>query len=99
MGVQVTKEEMELIRQGKLDPNKIAEERAKEPAVPEHSVNLNELDEVKQELRETNILYKNAIQKNKDLYEEIAESRKNKETLRNKIAELRIKKKKILGTE
>ena len=98
MAFTLTKEEMELVKSGKLDPNGIEEYRKANPVV-EHSVNLNELEEVKQELRETNLQYKNAIQRNKDLYEEIAESRKKKEELRNKIAELRVKKKGIMGIE
>ncbi|HII72156.1 TPA: hypothetical protein HA265_05360 [Candidatus Woesearchaeota archaeon] len=98
MGIQVTEEEMRMIREGKLDPSKIEEHRKANP-IKEHSVDLNELEKIKQEIRETNVLYKNAIQKNKDLYDELAENRKRKEEFRNKIAELRKKKKEIMGVE
>ncbi len=94
MGVQLTAEEMELVKEGKLDPSKIEEHRQIHPVKP---VDLNEVDKVKQEIKETNILYKDSIQKNKDLYEELVANRKRKEEFRNKITELRIKKKKLLG--
>ena len=94
MGITLTKEEMELVKAGKLDPNKIFEHRQINPlAEPEP----DKLEKVKQDIRETNVLYKEAIQKNKDLYEELQENRKRKEGFRNKIAELRIEKKKLLG--
>ena len=94
MGVQLTAEEMQLVKEGKLDPNKIVEYRDENPIkVPDAS----EIDKVKQDIRDTNLLYREAIQKNKDLYDELAESRKKKEEYRNKIAELRIKKKELLG--
>ncbi|MBW3015872.1 hypothetical protein KY330_05610 [Candidatus Woesearchaeota archaeon] len=96
MGIQLTPEEMELVKQGKLDVNNILEHRKIHPI---RSIDHNELDVVKQEIRDTNVLYKEAIQKNKDLYEELQENRKKKEELRNNIAELRIKKKKLLGLE
>ena len=94
MGVQLTEEEMQLVKEGKLDPNNILEHRKLHPV---RTINVNEVDAVKEEIRETNILYKHAIQKNKDLYEELVENRKKKEEYRNKIAELREKKKKLLG--
>ena len=94
MGIQLTAEEMELVKEGKLDLSKIEEHRKIHPV---KSVDLNEVDEVKNEIRETNILYRDSIQKNKDLYEELVANRKKKEEFRNKIAELRIKKKKLLG--
>ncbi len=98
IGIKLTKEEMELVRSGKIDPNKIEEYRKTHP-VDDHCVDLNELDKVKQQIRETNLLYKQAIQRNKDLYEELAKSRKEKEKYRNLLAELRLRKKKILGIE
>jgi len=60
-------------------------------------LNLNEVEAVKQELRDANVEYKESIQRNKDLYAELEQSRKKKEECRNKITELRIKKKKLLG--
>ena len=98
MAITLTNEEMELVKQGKLNPVEIEEYRKEHPVV-EHSVDLNEVEQVKQEIREANVLYKDSIQKNKDLYEELAANRKKKEEYRNKIAELRIKKKKLLGIE
>ena len=94
MAIKLTPQEMQLVKEGKLSPSNIEEHRKINPI---QSVNLNEVDAVKQELRDANQEYKEAIQRNKDLYEEIEQSRKKKEECRNKIAELRIKKKKLLG--
>lgn len=92
--IQLTEQEKQLFKDGKLDPSNIEEYRKSHPI---KSVNLNEVEKVKEELREVNELYKESIQKNKDLYQELVNNRKRKEEFRNKIAELRIKKKKILG--
>ncbi|MBU0615807.1 MAG: hypothetical protein KJ601_06975 [Nanoarchaeota archaeon] len=94
MVIQLTEEEKKLVQEGKLNPAEIEEYRKIHPV---RSVDLNEVEKVKQEIREANILYQQAIQKNKDLYKELEESRLKKEECRNKIAELRIKKKKLLG--
>lgn len=94
MGIVLTKEEMELVKAGKLDPMKIEEHRQDNPVV---EVDLGELEKIKQELRETNVLYKQSIQRNKDLYDELKENRKKKEDLRNKIAELRKRKKELMA--
>jgi hypothetical protein len=98
MGIVLTEEEKRLVQEGKLNPSDILKHREENP-VQEHCVDLNELEKVKQEIRDTNILYKDSIQKNKDLYEELQQNRKRKEELRNKIAELRIQKKRLLGQE
>jgi|TARA_B100002003_G_C14070847_1_gene515217 hypothetical protein len=94
MAIQLTEEEKILFNEGKLDPNNIEEYRKEHPI---KVVDLNEVDQVKEDIRQANIEYKEAIQKNKDLYKEIEVSRKKKEECRNKISELRIKKKKLLG--
>tara|TARA_B100002003_G_scaffold134590_1_gene124492 strand:+ start:1790 stop:2083 length:294 start_codon:yes stop_codon:yes gene_type:complete len=94
MGIQLTEEEKQLFKEGKLDPNNIEEYRKEHPI---KSVDLNEVDKIKQDIRDANVAYKESIQKNKDLYKELEESRKKKEECRNKIAELRLKKKRILG--
>ncbi len=94
MGIILTEEEKKLMQEGKLDPSKIMEHRNIHPV---RSIDQNEVEQVKQEIRETNIEYRAAIDKNKELYDELVENRKRKEDLRNKIAELRIKKKKLLG--
>lgn len=98
IGIILTEQEKQLVKEGKLNPADILKHREENP-VEEHCVNHNELDKVKQEIRDANILYKDAIQKNKDLYAELEESRKRKEECRNKIAELRLKKKQLLGKE
>lgn len=92
--IQLTEQEKQLFKEGKLDPSSVEEYRKEHPV---KSVNLNEAEKVKEELRQVNELYRESIQKNKDLYQELVENRKRKEEFRNKIAELRIKKKKILG--
>ena len=96
MGIILTEEEKKLMAEGKLDINNIEEHRKLHPV---KSVDLNEVDKVKEEIREANIMYKDAIQKNKELYDELVANRKKKEEYRNKIAELRLKKKKLLGIE
>ncbi|MFC1740962.1 hypothetical protein ACFL3V_00300 [Nanoarchaeota archaeon] len=96
MGITLTKEEKKLVQEGKLNPAEILEHRKINPV---RTIDVNELDQVKQEIRDTNVLYRQSIDKNKELYDELVENRKRKEELRNKIAELRIKKKKILGLE
>ena len=96
MGVQLTKEEMTLVKDGKLDPNNIIEHRKLHPI---RSINLNEVDVVKQQIKEANLGYRAAIDRNKDLYNELEENRKRKEECRNKLAELRLKKKQLLGLE
>ena len=94
MGIILSEEEKELVKEGKLDPSKISEYRAEHPIKePEPS----EIEKVKEEIRQTNILYKESIQKNKDIYKELDENRKKKEEFRNKIAELRKRKKELLG--
>jgi hypothetical protein len=94
MAIILTEEEKRLVADGTLDPMKIEERRKIHPV---HSVDVNEVDAIKQEIRETNVFYRDSIQKNKDLYDELKENRKKKEELRNKLAELRLKKKQILG--
>ncbi len=94
MAIQLTIEEMALVKEGKLNPADILKHREIHPV---RSIDGNELEQVKQEIRDTNVLYKESIQRNKDLYEELQDNRKKKEEFRNKIAELRIKKKKIMG--
>lgn len=96
IGIVLTEEEKKLVAEGTLNPADILEHRKLHPV---RSIDQNEVEAVKQEIRETNILYKDAIQKNKDLYDELQENRKRKEELRNKIAELRQKKKELLGLE
>lgn len=94
MGIVLTDDEKRLLMEKKITLQEIEQRRNIMPVKP---VNLNELDQVKQEIRETNLKYKDSIQRNKDLYQELVDNRKAKEELRNKIAELRLKKKKILG--
>jgi hypothetical protein len=94
MAIQLTEQEKQLFKEGKLNPSNIEEYRKSNPIKP---VDLSEVEKVKQELREVNTLYQESIERNKKLYEELVANRKRKEELRNKIAELRIKKKKILG--
>ena len=94
MGVQLTAEEMQLVKEGKLDPNNILEHRKLHPV---RTIDVNELDAVKQKIREVNLFYRQSIDRNKELYDELAENRKKKEEYRNKLAELREKKKKLLG--
>lgn len=99
MGIVLTDEEKKLVAEGNLDPSRIEEHRDENPvaAPAEASVDMNELEKVKQDIRETNVLYRQAIDKNKELYDELSENRKKKEEFRNKIAELRKKKKELLG--
>jgi len=94
MAITLTKEEMELVRAGTLDPNNIMEHREHFPI---RSIDVNEVEQIKQEIRQANIEYKEAIDKNKELYDMLTENRKRKEDCRNKIAELRTKKKQLLG--
>lgn len=96
MAIQLTSEEQKLFKEGKLKIEDIIEYRKIHPV---RSIDLNELDKVKQEIRETNLKYKESIQKNKDLYEELVQNRKVKEGYRNKIAQLRKKKKELMGLE
>jgi septal ring factor EnvC (AmiA/AmiB activator) len=94
--IKLTDEEKQLVKEGKLNPADIMKHREDNPVV-EKKVDKSELDEIKQQITETNMLYKDAIQKNKDLYKELEESRKRKEECRNKLAELRQKKKELMG--
>ena len=94
MPIKLTDEEMQLVKEGKLDPNNIIEHRKIHPV---RSIDHSELDQVKQEIKDTNVLYRESIDRNKELYDLLVENRKKKEELRNKIAELRIKKKKLMG--
>ena len=96
MGIVLTEEEKRLAKEGKLDVMNILKHRAENP---QPIVDHNEVEQVKSEIREANVLYKEAIQRNKDLYEELQENRKLKEQYRNQIAELRLKKKKLLGID
>jgi len=96
MGIVLTEEEKKLLQEGKLNPADIMEHRKIHPV---RSIDVNELDKVKQEIRDTNVLYRQAIDKNKELYDELVENRKRKENFRNQITELRLKKKQLLGLE
>lgn len=96
MAIKLTPEEMQLVKDGKLDPANIMEHRKKFPV---RVVNHNDVDRVKQEIREVNVKYREAIDRNKELYDLLVENRKEKEQWRNKLAELRKKKKEILGLE
>ncbi|MFH1409203.1 MAG: hypothetical protein ABIH34_04815 [Nanoarchaeota archaeon] len=96
MAIHITEEEMKLVREGKLDPATIMQNRKENPV---KEVPQGELEKVKQEIREANIFYQQSIQKNKDLYDELAANRKKKEEWRNKIAELRKRKKELLGIQ
>lgn len=97
MAITLTEEEKQLVKEGKLNPADILEHRKLHP-VQDVSVDLGELESIKNQIREANILYKSAIQKNKELYDTLVENRKAKEELRNKITVLRNKKKELLGS-
>jgi uncharacterized coiled-coil DUF342 family protein len=94
MGIVLTESEKQLVKEGKLDPSKIEEHRKLHPV---RVIDQNAVDAIKKEISEANSLYREAISKNKELYDALVENRKRKEELRNKIADLRIQKKKILG--
>lgn len=94
MPIVLTEGEKQLIAEGKLDPAKIEEHRRLNPV---KSVDLNEVDRIKQEIRDTNALYQQSIQKNKELYDLLKENRKAKADHRNKLMELRKRKKDALG--
>ncbi|MEA3429907.1 MAG: hypothetical protein U9R08_01405 [Nanoarchaeota archaeon] len=94
MGIQLTPEEMELVKQGTLDPANIMEHRKIHPV---RSININEVDVIKQEIRDVNVKYRESIDRNKELYDLLIENRGEKEKWRNKLAELRKKKKELLG--
>lgn len=96
MGITLTEEEKQLVKEGKLDPSKIEEHRRLHPV---RSIDQNAVEQIKQEIRDANVLYKQAIDKNKQLYNELQENRKQKELCRNRIMELRKKKKELLGLE
>jgi len=85
---------MELVKQGKLDPSKIDEHRKLNPV---KSVNLNEVEKIKQDIRDALKAYQDSIARNKELYQELQNNRKNKEVCRKKLEALRLEKKKILG--
>lgn len=94
MAIKLTTEEMELVKLGKLDPSNIENHRK---IYPLRSININEVDIVKQEIRDVNVKYREAIDKNKELYDLLVLNRADKEKWRNKLAELRQKKKELLG--
>ncbi len=96
MGIQLTPNEMELVKQGKLDPNKIEEYRKLNP-VQTVKIDTSEINNIKEEIRIANLAYREAISRNKELYDELIANRKRKEECRLKIGELRAKKKKLLG--
>ena len=97
MGIILTDEEKKLIQEGKLNPADIMKHREDNPVQEAVPVDQDELEKIKQEIRDANVEYQQAIKKNKDLYAELEASRKAKEVCRNKIAELRKKKKEMLG--
>ncbi len=94
MAIKLTPKEMELVKEGKLDIAGIDEYRKVNPV---RTIDVNELEKIKEDIRQASALYKDSIQKNKDLYNMLIENRKLKEQMRNKLAELRLKKKQILG--
>ena len=90
----MTPAEMELVKQGKLDVANIEEYRKAHP-VP--SVNLNEVEDIKQKIRDALKAYQDSIARNKELYKELQENRKHKEQMRKNLEALRLQKKKLLG--
>jgi len=94
MVIKLSNEEQELVKEGTLNINDIEEYRKDHPL---KEPDLSEIEKVKQEIRDTNVLYRDSIQKNKDLYDELLVNRKKKEEYRNKITELRTKKKELLA--
>jgi hypothetical protein len=94
MGIMLTESEKQLVKEGELDPSNIEEHRKLHPV---RVINQNAADDIKRQISEANVLYREAISKNKELYDALIENRKRKEEFRNKIADLRIQKKKILG--
>jgi uncharacterized protein with WD repeat len=96
MGIVLTEQEKQLVKEGKLDPSSIEEHRKLHPV---KSVDLNAVDAIKQQIREANTAYQESIAKNKQLYVELQENRKKKEDCRNRLMELRKKKKELLGQE
>lgn len=94
MGIQLTSEEMELVKQGKLDVLKIEEYRKIHPI---QSVDLNAVDKIKLDIRDALKAYQDSIQRNKDLYKELDVNRKHKEQMRKNLEALRLQKKQILG--
>ncbi|MFA5141777.1 MAG: hypothetical protein WC471_02305 [Candidatus Woesearchaeota archaeon] len=96
MAIQLTPQEMELVKSGKLDINNILEHRK---TFPIQSIDQNEVDKVKEEIKLANTAYRDAIGRNKALYDELIANRAVKEQCRLRIAELRVQKKKLLGLE
>jgi hypothetical protein len=95
--IKLTDQEKQLVKEGKLNPADIMKHRGENPVEEQKPVSKDELEQIKQEIRETNMMYKDSIQRNKDLYVELDENRKKKEGFRNKLAELRKKKKELIG--
>ena len=96
MGITLTEEEKQLIKDGKLDPSSIEEHRKIHPV---RSIDQNEVEKIKQDIRDAANAYKQSIERNKQLYNELQESRKQKEVCRNNLMALRKKKKELLGLE
>lgn len=96
MGIQLTPQEIELIRQGKLDIAKIEEYRM---ANPPQVIDTASVDTIKQDIRDALKAYQDTIQRNKDLYKELEKSRKDKEIARKNLEALRKQKKQMLGKE
>jgi flagellar biosynthesis/type III secretory pathway chaperone len=98
--IKLTEEESRLFKEGKLRIEDIEQYRLEHaPSVDAETSSTvhDELSDVKKELKELAIEYRSAIQRNKDLYEEIIKSRQTKAELRNKIADTRKRKKELLG--
>jgi len=95
--LRVTREETELLKSGVLKADDIEAYRKDHPVQEVPIECTAELLKVKQELRDLSVLYKEAIQKNKDLYKEIVVNRNLKAELRQKIGDVRKAKKELSG--
>jgi hypothetical protein len=96
LGITLTEEEKQLVKEGKLNPADILEHRKLHPV---RSIDQNEVEKIKQEIRDAATAYKQSIDRNKQLYNELQENRKQKEICRNNLMALRKKKKELLGLE
>jgi len=85
------------IKNGEATYNDIIKEQGQTPKTPPPPPPKSEIEKVKEELREANRLYRESIEKNRELRDEVAKSVETKRKYRDLIDELRIKKKNLLS--
>ena len=99
MAIITTDEEKAKIASGELTYTDLIKERGQDVSQQqaEPVVEKSELEEVKEQLKSKNVIYKELILENRELRDKVTESVTNKANIREEISQLRKRKKELIG--